>query len=86
MLKNCCEDKNVELLVIGERAKKGICSYQRFQLIHVICNYTLHRGTKNVYGFCLQAFRKADAIKFHIKDCLKIDGNKGLIFLQIEYG
>ena len=33
--KKCCEDKRVDLLLIGEGEKKALCSYQRFEYIHL---------------------------------------------------
>ena len=33
--KRCCEDKPVDLLLIGCRREKVLCSYQLFQYIHV---------------------------------------------------
>ena len=35
VLKKFCEEKHVDLLLIGEGEKNPLCSYQRFQYIHV---------------------------------------------------
>ena len=39
-------------------------------------DYILHRGRKPFCCFCLQAFRTAKILKYHIKDCFKINGKK----------
>ena len=36
-------------------------------------DYILHRGRKYFCGYCLLAFRTADVLKWHIKDCFKIN-------------
>ena len=33
--KKCCENKHVDLLLIGEGEKKALCSYEKFQYSHV---------------------------------------------------
>ena len=39
-------------------------------------DYTLHRGRKHYCRYCLEAFRTADALKTHIKNCFKINGKQ----------
>ena len=39
-------------------------------------DYTLHRGRKHYYRYCLEAFRTADVLKTHIKNCFKINGKQ----------
>ena len=34
-------------------------------------DHTLHRAKKHFCCYCLQAFRTAEKLKFHIKDCFK---------------
>ena len=65
----CCEDTHVDLLLIGEGEKK----------MH---DHTLHCGRKHFCCYCLQAFRTAEKLKCHIKDCFKINGNKPLRCLR----
>ena len=36
-------------------------------------DYTLHRGRKHFYRYCLQAFRTAETLKTRIKDCFQIN-------------
>ena len=36
---------------------------------------TLHQGRKH-FCYCLQAFRTAEILKCHIKDCFKINGKQ----------
>ena len=38
--------------------------------------YTPHRGRKHYCRYCLEAFRTADALKTHIKNCFKINGKQ----------
>ena len=38
--------------------------------------HTLQRGRKHFSRFCLQAFRTAERLKSHIKDCFKIKGKQ----------
>ena len=37
-------------------------------------DHTLHCGRKHFCGYCLQAFRTAEKLKCHIKDCFKSNG------------
>ena len=39
-------------------------------------DYTLHHGRKHFCRYCLQAFRTAEKLKCHIKDCFKINGKE----------
>ena len=39
-------------------------------------DHTLHRRRKHFSCFCLQAFRTAEKLKCHIKDCFKINGKQ----------
>ena len=36
----------------------------------------IHRGRKRFCCYCLQAFRTAEKLKCHIKDCFKINGKQ----------
>ena len=57
--KNCCEDKHVDLLLIGEGEKKHYVlskiSMHSCMIIHY--DHTLHRERKHFCRYCLQAFR-----------------------------
>ena len=39
-------------------------------------DHILHHGRKYFCRYCLQAFRTAEKLKSHIKDCFKINGKK----------
>ena len=39
-------------------------------------DYRLHRERKHFLRYCLQAFKKAEKLKCHIKDCFKINGKQ----------
>ena len=39
-------------------------------------DHTLHRGRKHFCRCCLEAFRTAEKMKFHIKDYFKINGKQ----------
>ena len=61
-LKNCCEDKHVDLLLIGEGEKKHYVlskiSMHSCMIIHY--DHTLHRERKHFCRYCLQAFRTTE--------------------------
>ena len=74
LLKKYCEEKHVDLLVIGKGEKKHCVSIKDFNTF--MYDHTLHRGRKHFCRYCLQAFRTADKLKCHIKDCFKINGKQ----------
>ena len=39
-------------------------------------DHTLHRGKKHFSCYCLQALSTKGILKYHIKDCFKINGKK----------
>ena len=39
-------------------------------------DHTLHHGRKHFCRYYLQAFRTAEKLKYHIKDCFKINGKQ----------
>ena len=39
-------------------------------------DYTLHLGRRHFFRYCLQAFRRAEKLKCHIKDYFKINGRR----------
>ena len=68
--KKCCEEKHVDLLLIGEGEKKH-CVF-----IKDINTFIYdHRG-KHFCRYCLQPFRTSEKLKCHIKDSFKINGKK----------
>ena len=40
--------------------------------------HTLNRGRKHFCRYCLQAFSTEEILKYHIKDCFRTNGKKGL--------
>ena len=72
--KKCCEEKHVDLLLIGEGEKKHYVFINNFNTF--MYENTLHRGRKHFCRYCLQAFRTGEKLKCHIKDCPKINGKQ----------
>ena len=67
--KKCCEERNVDLLLIGEGEKKHyvlINDFNRFMYDHL-----LHRRRKHICRYCLHAFIIEKILKRHIKDYFK---------------
>ena len=75
--KNCCEEKHVDLLLIGEEGKRHYVLIKDFNTF--IYDHTLHCGRKHFCHYCLQAFRTEKVLKSHIKDCFKISGKQRII-------
>ena len=69
-VKKCCEDKHIDLLLIGEGEKRYYVLIKDFNTF--MYAYTLHRGRKDFCRYCLQTFKAADVLKCQIKDCCKI--------------
>ena len=68
------EEKLVNLLLIGEENKKYyvlIKDFNTFMYIHFF--NTLYRGRKRFYHCCLQGFSTEETLKYHVKDCFKIN-------------
>ena len=59
--------------------KKGIMFLLKILTIHVWSQY---RGRKHFCHYFSQAFRTAESLKCHIKDCFKINSKKWLRCLQ----
>ena len=74
--KKCCEDKHVDLLLIGEGEKKHYILIKDFNTF--VYDHTLHCGRKHFCRYCLQAFRTAEKLKRHIKDSFKINGKENI--------
>ena len=60
--------------MIGKGEKEHYVIFKDFNTI--MYEYTLHRERKHICCYCLQAFRTADVLKCHIKDCFKINGKE----------
>ena len=63
--KKFCEDKHVDLLLIGEGEKKHYVFIKDFNTF--MYDQALHRGKKRFCRYYLQAFRTAEKLKFHIR-------------------
>ena len=74
--RKCCEDKHVDLLLIGEGEKKHYVLIKDFNTF--MYDHTLHRERKHLYRYC----RTAEKWKYHIKDCLNLMVNKILRYLR----
>ena len=82
MSKKCCQDKHVDLLLIGEGKKKRYV-FRDFNTF--MYDYILNHGRKH-FCCCLQGFRTANRLKYHIKDCFKIIGKQKIkIYIKNEY-
>ena len=77
MSKKCCEEKHVDFLLIGEEEKRHYVLIKGFNTF-TYC-HALHRRKKHLYRYCLQAFLTEEILKFHIKDCFKINGKQRII-------
>ena len=69
--KKCCEDKHVNLLLIGEGEKIQILNKDFNPFMY---GHTLHRRRKHFCRYCVQAFRTAEKLK--LKILLKLMVNK----------
>ena len=68
--KSCCEDKHVDLLLVGQGEKKHYVFIKDFNTF--MDDHTLHYGRKHFCHYCLQDFRTAEQLKCHIKYYFKI--------------
>ena len=69
--KKRCEEKHVDLLLIGEEGKKHYVLMKDFNTF--MYDHILHRGRKYFCCYCLQAFSIEEILKSHTKDCFKIN-------------
>ena len=74
--KKCCDDKHVDLLLIGEGEKTHYFLIK--DLNTFMYGHTLHHERKNFCFYCWQAFRTAEKLKSNIKDCFKTNGKQTL--------
>ena len=70
-IKKCCEDKHVDLLMIGKGKKKNYVVIKDFNTF--IYDQRLHCERKHFCCYCLQAFRRAEKLKCHIEDRFKVN-------------
>ena len=75
--KKCCEEKHVDLLLIGEEGKRHYVFINDFNTL--IYDHTLPRGRKHSCRYCLQAFSREGIPKRHLKDCLQINRKQRII-------
>ena len=72
--KECCEEKHVDLLLIGLEGKEHYILMKDVNAF--MYDYPLHRGRKHFCCYCLQTFRTAETRRCHIKYCFEINGKK----------
>ena len=72
--KKCCEEKHVDLLLVGEGEKKQYVFIKDFN--RLIYDHTLHRWRKHFCLYCLQAFRTTEKLNCRIKNSFKINGKQ----------
>ena len=65
--KKCCEEKYVDLFLIGEEGTRRYVFIKDFNTS--IYDHTLHRGRKYFCRHCLQAFSTEEVLKSLLKDC-----------------
>ena len=75
--KKCCEEKHIDLLLIGEEGKRYYVRIKDFNTF--MYDHTLNCGRKKFCCYCLQVFSSEEILKIHIKDCLKINGKQRII-------
>ena len=75
--KKCCEEKNVDLLLLGEKGKRHYFLIKDFNTF--MSDHSLHPGRKHFCRYCLQAFITEEILKCHIKDCFKFNGKQRII-------
>ena len=69
--KKCCEEKTVDLLLIGKEGKKHYLLTKDFNTF--IYDHTLHCGKKHLCRYCLQAFSTEEILKHNVKYCFEIN-------------
>ena len=60
--------------IINRRRKEILFFIKDFNTF--MYDHTLHRGKKHFSCYCLQALSTKGILKYHIKDCFKINGKK----------
>ena len=72
-----CEEKHLDLLLIGEEGKRHYVFIKNFNTF--MYDHTLHCGKKHFCCCCLQAFSTEEILKCCIKDCFKINCKQKII-------
>ena len=80
--KKCCEDKHVDLLLIGGKYKRHYVLIKDFNTL--MYDHILHRGRKHFCRYCLQDFSTEEILKRHIKDFFKINGIQRIMLNEIN--
>ena len=75
--KKYCEEKQVDLLLIGEEGNRHYVLIKYFNTF--MYDHSLHRGRKHFYRYYLHAFITEETLKRHIKDCIKINSKQRTI-------
>ena len=60
--KKCCEEKHVDLLLMGEEGKRHYVLTKDFNTF--MYNHALHRGRKHFCSYCLQGFKTFFSLLF----------------------
>ena len=76
--------ENIQFTYQNNVAKKKnmLIYYNRNDFNTFMCDYTLHRRKKYFCRYYLQDFRTVKKLKFHIKDCFKINGKQRIKMLK----
>ena len=77
--KKYCEEKYIDLLLIGERGKHNVFFEDSNTFMY---NYSLHPGKKPFSRYCLQAYVTEKVLKVKSKIALKLMVNKELKCLK----
>ena len=75
--KKCCEEKHVDLLLMGDERKRHYVLIKDINTF--MYDHTLDRGRKYFCRCCLQTFSTEEILKRYIKDCFKIIGKQRVI-------
>ena len=73
----CCEDKHVDLLLIGEEGQKHFVLIRDFNSF--MYDHTLQHGRKHFCRYCLHAFSTEESLKRQIKGSFKVNCKQRII-------
>ena len=76
--KKCCEEKHIDLLLIGEAGMSRHVLVKVFD-VFMYDHTLLHGGGKHSCHYCVQPFSTEEISKRHIKDCFKTNGMQMVI-------
>ena len=80
--KKPCEEKHVDLLLIGKERKRHYAIIKDFNTF--MHDHNLHRGRKHFCRYCLEGFSAEEILKRHIMDCFKSNGKQSIIMPKKE--